>query len=110
MFRPKPLSRPWDPKRPFMRPMQERHSDPIYHTAHWTRESKVFRQANPLCKECEKEGIIEAAEVTDHIIPLDICGDPWNKKNWQGLCRRHNNKKAAQDKKLILKHRKKQDR
>lgn len=49
---------------------------------------------------------MEAAEVTDHIIPLEICEDPWSWANWQGLCRRHNNIKAAQDKKLIEQHRK----
>ena len=106
MFRPKPIPRPWDPKRPAMRPMQERNRTAFYHTARWTRESRAFRQANPFCKDCEKAGIVEAAEVTDHIIPMEICEDPWDRNNWQGLCKRHNNIKAAKDKIMIQTHRK----
>ena len=106
MFKPKSIPRPWDPRPPGMRPMQERHSVAFYHTARWTRESRAFRRANPLCKECEKEDIVEAAEVVDHIVPAEICGDPWDRSNWQGLCRTHNNKKAARDKILINQYKK----
>jgi len=86
--------------------MQERKSSSFYHTARWTRESRAFRQAHPLCEKCREEGVTYPAEVVDHIIPLEICLDPWDKNNWQSLCRKHNNIKAAQDKIMIQKHRK----
>lgn len=106
MFKPKPISAPWNKKKPVLRPMEDRKRVAFYHTSRWTKESRSFRRLHPFCIECEKEGIVEAAEVTDHIIPLEICEDPWSWANWQGLCRRHNNIKAAQDKKLIEQHRK----
>lgn len=76
-------------------------SNDFYHTARWTRASRLFRQENPLCVLCEQEGIIYPSEVTDHIIPIALCADPWDKNNWQPLCRKHNNAKAAKDKQLI---------
>jgi len=52
---------------------------------------------------CEARGKIEAAHVVDHIIPKDICPDPWDRKNWQGLCRRDHAIKSARDKKHFKK-------
>jgi len=78
----------------------------FYHTARWTKESKAFRETHPLCEECKKEGVIFPSQVVDHVIPLEICSDPWDHKNWRAICFRHNNKKAASDKKLIQEHRK----
>lgn len=88
--------------------MENRGRDPFYHTTRWKKESKLFRQINSLCKECEKEGIIAPGEVTDHIIPKDICSDPWDWNNWQNLCKKHHARKAARDKKLIRKQRNEQ--
>jgi 5-methylcytosine-specific restriction protein A len=104
MEKPKSKQRPWGTK-PALRPMQFRKSSDFYHTSQWTKESKAFREANPLCRPCQEEGIIYPAEMVDHIIPLEICKDPWDHNNWQPICRKHNNKKAAQDKKLIQKYR-----
>lgn len=86
--------------------MEDRKRIGFYHTARWTRESRSFRRLHPFCVECGKAGIVEAAEVTDHIIPLDLCPDPWDWNNWQGLCKRHNNTKAARDRKHIQQHKK----
>lgn len=72
-----------------------------YHTARWTRESKLFRQKHPLCEMCKAKGIITPAEVVDHIIPVDICKDFWDKSNWQSLCRKCNIEKGNRDKALI---------
>jgi 5-methylcytosine-specific restriction endonuclease McrA len=60
---------------------------------------------NPLCRECEKEGIVAPGEITDHIIPKNICSDPWDTGNWQNLCKKHHVRKAARDKQLIRKQR-----
>jgi len=105
MKKPDSKQRPWSSKKSYSRPMQtrERSSD-FYHSSRWTKESRRFRQEHPLCVECEKMEFIVPSEVTDHIIPLELCADPWDKNNWQALCKRHNNIKAAQDKKLIKQH------
>jgi len=75
-----------------------------YHTARWTRASKVFREAHPLCVMCEKEGIITPSEVVDHIIPYPVCQDFFDSSNWQSLCRRHNAEKGNKDKRIINDH------
>ena len=50
--------------------------------------------------------MVEASEVTDHIIPKEICGDPWDQANWQPLCKKCHQDKAPKDKKLIAQYRK----
>ena len=72
-----------------------------YHSARWTRESKAFREKYPLCEICRKAGRITPAEVVDHIVPVAMCGDFWDKTNWQSVCRKCNIEKGNRDKKLI---------
>ena len=84
--------------------MATRNRVDFYHTSRWARESSAFRRANPLCLRCKENGLIVPSEVTDHRIPLEICPDPWDKANWDPLCKKCNNQKAAADKKLIQKH------
>jgi hypothetical protein len=103
MLKPKSKQRPWSIMRSLAPPIASRSRDPFYHSARWKRESKAFREANPLCAECEKEGISFPGSITDHVIPKDICEDPWDWKNWQDLCNRHHAKKGAQDKKHFKK-------
>ncbi len=55
----------------------------------WAKASKAFLQANPLCRQCELDGRVTAAECTDHIVPHR--GDYelfWDETNWQPLCGR----------------------
>lgn len=94
--------RPWKQEVRRCQKMEDRpRSRDEYHTARWTRESRVFREDHPLCEICWKQGIITPSEVVDHIIPVAICQDFWDKRNWQALCKKCNIKKGNQDKKLI---------
>ena len=100
---PKSKSRPWLSSRcrEENNKMQLRpRSDNLYHTARWTKESKAFREENPLCATCLKEGIIHAAEAVDHVVPYPLC-DFWDKTNWAPICRKHNIQKGNRDKKLL---------
>ena len=72
-----------------------------YHSARWTRESKVFREKHPLCAICLEKGLLVPSEVVDHIIPVAVCSDFWDKTNWQALCRKCNIEKGNKDKRLI---------
>ena len=100
--KPKPKDRPWLPERKPNDKMQARQASiPEYHTSRWTRESRLWREAHPLCEECKRKGIVKAAEVVDHIIPVAVCADFWDRSNWQSLCRDCNNTKGNKDKKLI---------
>lgn len=63
----------------------------------WQRASRAFLKKNPLCKFCQVEGRSEPAVVVDHIIPHR--GDMalfWDEGNWQGLCKRHHDRKTAE--------------
>jgi len=99
----KPGSRPRDyGYKPQGKKMQDRpRSRDEYHSARWTRESRVFRSENPLCKRCAEKGIVKASEVTDHVIPPTLHGDFWDKSNWQALCRKCNIEKGNEQKKLF---------
>ena len=77
-----------------------------YHTAKWTRLSRRFREANPLCARCAAAGVVTPTQVTDHVIPVDIHKNFWDQSNWQPLCRRCNIAKGNEDKKLINEYRK----
>jgi 5-methylcytosine-specific restriction protein A len=65
----------------------------------WQQARAAFLAANPLCRECEKEGRVTEATVVDHIIPHK--GDEtlfWDEAgNWQSLCVQHHNEKTAKE-------------
>lgn len=96
----------WDSKRSRLkadgRYVRERSGD-LYHTARWTRLSRAWRAAHPLCEECKKQGVIKAAEVTDHITPWPVCGEAgfYDTANLQSLCEPCNHAKGQRDKAVI---------
>ncbi|MEI7524566.1 MAG: HNH endonuclease signature motif containing protein [Mariniphaga sp.] len=94
--RPKRLMRPWVPIA--KSGIANRERDSFYHTNAWRKSSERFLEDNPLCIACEKSGLLIPSKVTDHIIPKDICPDPWDKINWQPLCRQCHSKKSGKDK------------
>ena len=62
----------------------------------WQKASKIYLRANPLCVECWKDKIVQAAECVDHIIPHK--GEYklfWDRGNWQSLCIPHHNSKTG---------------
>lgn len=77
-------------------------SDDLYHTMRWTRLSKAWRIAHPLCAECQRHGIVKSATCVDHIVPWPICADYFfDRSNLQSLCDECNHLKGQADKKLI---------
>lgn len=64
----------------------------------WQRARLYHLSRHPLCVQCDKLGIIRAAEVVDHIIPHR--GDQRlfrDTLNWQSLCVPCHNAKAARE-------------
>lgn len=94
--RPKRSARPWVPV--VKMGIANRPRDPFYHTNAWRKASERFLADNPLCRECQKAGWLVPSKVTDHIIPKDICPDPWDPSNWQPCCNKCHSKKSAKDK------------
>ena len=84
---------------------RERSADP-YHTYRWTRLSRAFRAEHPLCAECQRQGIVKAADVVDHIVPWPVCQDFYDRSNLQSLCEDCNRAKGNRDKRIIAEWRK----
>ena len=97
---PKGKTRPWSSIRYSGRGEGVR-SASFYHTNRWKEASRRFLIEHPLCAECQRNGVLKAANVTDHIVPRVICKDPWDDSNWQPLCYDCHTKKSAKDKKMI---------
>jgi len=62
------------------------HDDNFYHTQQWRNTRKRFLAMYPLCKQCEKSGIITPAKVLDHITPVKQGGAKFDFNNLQSLC------------------------
>lgn len=62
----------------------------------WQQARKRFLEQYPMCRECVREGFVEAATVVDHIEPHR--GNKklfWDEHNWQPLCKRHHDEKTG---------------
>lgn len=70
----------------------------LYNTSRWKTLRKQFLQEHPLCEKCKKNGVVNAAEVVDHIKPHE--GNQilfWDEINWQALCKCCHDKKTAKE-------------
>lgn len=62
----------------------------------WQKARALYLKQHPLCVECDKDGILKAANVVDHKIPhKGDYGLMWDESNWQSLCKRHHDIKTA---------------
>lgn len=75
-----------------------------YHTAKWKTLRNSKRMANPLCEECERNGVITAMYCVDHKIPIRSGGsfDDWD--NLQSLCRKCHDIKSGRESRGIYSH------
>lgn len=69
----------------------------------WRRERLSFLLENPYCVFCKNAGIVQIAEVVDHII--DHKGDydrMWDQSNWQPLCGKCHRQKTVRENSRFL--------
>lgn len=52
----------------------------------WRRKSKQNLALNPDCAECAKQGLVTAAQMTDHIRQRHEGGADFDDNNLQSLC------------------------
>ena len=70
----------------------------LYNDHRWKQASQQYRVMNPLCVECEKQGIVRAAECVDHIAPHKGNAELfWSVENWQSLCNRCHSEKTRRE-------------
>lgn len=100
------VKRPWMPERKAVvaqsgRKVENRH---IYGSTRWKIVSANWRKRNPLCVDCLDRNVLTDCSpglksgVTDHIVPINKGGDPWDEGNFATLCNRCHNSKSAKDK------------
>jgi len=94
-FEPKGKPRPWITK---AKPFSKFSKDFNYQTRQWRELSLAKRRANPLCEECERNGLTVVSVLTDHITPISKGGDPWGWDNLQALCRKCHDTKTGKSK------------
>jgi 5-methylcytosine-specific restriction enzyme A len=67
--------------------------------AAWQRARLRFLREHPLCVRCDRDGIVRAAGIVDHVTPHR--GDQtlfWDETNWQSLCKwHHDSEKQRQE-------------
>lgn len=69
----------------------------FYNGSKWRKFSRIYRQNNPLCIECDAEGIVTPAAVVDHIKPITEGGARLSVLNVQSLCNHHHNSKSGKE-------------
>jgi len=63
----------------------------LYATRRWKKVRHAQLEAHPLCYMCNKEGLIVAANIVDHIIGFEDKHDPiaHDPDNFISLCKSH---------------------
>ena len=69
----------------------------FYSSTAWRKKSEQHRRDELLCRPCSKQGRVTLATLTDHIVPIEQGGDPWDDDNLQSSCDPcHNAKRQAE--------------
>lgn len=97
--RPTNIKRPWVAEtKPFQR---YRDFSKFYNARKWRKVATAYREENKFCVDCELEGIVKRANVTDHIrglgFLLDNNIDPYDFKELQSQCSKCHNKKSGKE-------------
>lgn len=72
-----------------------------YNSTRWRTVSRLYLMENPLCEVSKSEGVIRAANVTDHRHPVRFGGDFWKEENFQALSHEIHNKKSGFESQLM---------
>jgi len=67
-----------------------------YNTANWQRLRAAVLAREPLCRECQRQGMVTAAHVVDHIVPVQDGGTDAT-SNLQPLCASCHNAKTQRE-------------
>ncbi len=73
----------------------QRTGQEFYDSPAWRKLRTWHIKQNPVCVDCEQEGIAKIADVVDHITPIKQGGSKLCLSNLQSLCHRHHNAKSA---------------
>jgi len=60
--------------------------DEFYNSSVWKRLSKSYRERNPFCELCSREGGDKQRHTVHHIVPIRNDGPRWDEDNLMALC------------------------
>ena len=69
----------------------------FYQSAAWRALRAALLRAHPLCRLCEARGLLVAAKVVDHIIPIKDGGARYDISGMQCVCIKCHNAKSARE-------------
>lgn len=69
----------------------------VYNSKRWQRLRLSFLADSPLCVLCRAAGFTVGAVDVDHVVPIADGGDPWDRRNLQGLCKACHSRKTRAD-------------
>ena len=69
----------------------------FYQSARWRNIRAAVLRDNPLCCGCQTKGVLQLAKVVDHIVPIKLGGERFERSNLQGLCVPCHNAKTASE-------------
>ena len=67
----------------------------FYRSTRWRRRRLPKLDADPLCEECKRRGLVTPATVVDHIVPINEGGAAMDMDNLQSLCDKCHNRKSG---------------
>lgn len=68
-----------------------------YSGSAWIKLRNLKRQLNPICEECERNGILTPFHTIDHIKPIQEGGEALYLDNLQTLCEKCHRIKSAKE-------------
>ena len=89
------VSRPWIKEKVAFE--RDNSNQEIYNSWKWRKFSKQHKLLNPLCVQCDKDGLVTVGTVADHIVPINKGGTVFEKENIQTLCESCHNRKSASE-------------
>ena len=69
----------------------------FYQSARWRNTREAVLRDNPLCCRCQAKGLLQPAKVVDHIVPVKLGGERFERANLQSLCVPCHNAKTASE-------------
>ena len=69
----------------------------LYNGTRWRVLAMRHKMANPICVQCEANGMVTPVQVTDHIVPINEGGAMYDWDNLQSLCTQCHNSKSGKE-------------
>ncbi len=86
---------PWLTKNDRPSHMRKHPNQDFYNGQQWRKARKQYIDSNVLCEINKARGKYVAAEVVDHIIPINKGGAPYNEKNFMPMTKKVHDIKSA---------------